>query len=325
MILLRGALAPLFYCCMSNLVRAHIALFLVNAIYGANHVVAKGVMPDHLTPSVFIFLRATGATALFWLMKTLFVKEKVATKDLILLAACGLFGVAVNQLFFFHGLSLTSPVNTGIIMTINPILVVVFSYFLLKEALTWRRSIGIIVGATGAILLTLNAGTGSGDSLLGDIFIFINATSYALYLVLVKPLMQKYRPLTVITYVFSFGLTFVMLYPPTISELIVTDFHAIPANIIYIILFVIIGVTFVTYLLTVYGLKYVSPSVSSAYIYIQPAMVIFFAYALSAAGIVDDYTDTITWKKAGYMLLIFSGVYLTSSGTFYKRSGGAAG
>jgi drug/metabolite transporter (DMT)-like permease len=116
-----------------------------------------------------------------------------------------------------------------------------------------------------------------------------------------------------------------MLYPPTISELIVTDFHAIPANIIYIILFVIIGVTFLTYLFTVYGLKYVSPSVSSAYIYIQPVMVIFFAYVLSATGIVDDYTDTITWKKAGYMLLIFAGVYLTSSSSFYKRSGDTTG
>lgn len=308
-----------------NLFKAHLALLMVNALYGANHVVAKGVMPDHLTPSVFIFLRAMGATALFWLMKILFVKEKVAAKDLILLAACGLFGVAVNQLFFFHGLSLTSPVNTGIIMTINPILVVVFSYFLLKEAINWRRSIGIMLGAIGAILLTLNAGTGSGDSLLGDLFIFINATSYALYLVLVKPLMRKYRPLTVITYVFSFGLTFVILYPPTLSELFVTNFTTIPAKIIFIILFVIIGVTFMTYLLTVFGLKYVSPSVSSAYIYIQPAMVVFFAYTLSVIGIADDYTDTITWEKVGYMLLIFTGVYLTSSSSFYKRSGDTAG
>ena len=304
---------------MSNLVRANIALFIVNALYGANHVVAKGVMPEYLTPSVFIFLRAAGATVLFWLVKFFFVRERVERKDLFLLATCGLFGVTVNQLFFFHGLSMTSSINSGIIMTINPILVVILSYFVLKESITWRKSVGIALGATGAILLTLTAGTGSGDSSIGDLFIFINAASYAVYLVLVKPLMKKYAPLTVITYVFSFGLTYIMLYPPTLMELSVTDFSTIPMDKVYVILFVIIGVTFLTYLLTVYGLKYVSPAVSSAYIYLQPVLVMFFAVVLSAIGLVDDYTNTITYEKIAYMLLIFTGVYITSSSSFLKK------
>lgn len=303
----------------SNLLRAHLALFMVNALYGANHVLAKGVMPDFLSPNVFIFLRAAGAASLFWIVKLLFVKERVQRKDLILLAVCGLFGVAVNQLFFFHGLSLTSSINSGIIMTINPILVVILSFFLLKESISLKRMIGILMGAIGAILLTLTAGTGTGDSSLGDLFIFFNASSYALYLVLVKPLMKKYAPLTVITYVFSFGLTYVTFYPPTLRELSVTDFSIIPMNIIYIIIFVVVGVTFLTYLLTVYGLKYVSPSVSSAYIYLQPVLVMFFAVIFSAIGIAEDYTNTITYEKVGYMLLIFVGVYITSSTSFKKK------
>lgn len=295
------------------------ALFFVNALYGANHVVAKGVMPNYLTPSTFIFLRAAGATVLFWIMKFLFVKEKVERKDLLLLAACGLFGVTVNQLFFFHGLSLTSPVNTGIIMTINPILVVILSYFILKESITWRKSLGIGLGATGAILLTLTAGTGSGDSSLGDLFVFINAISYALYLVLVKPLMKKYAPLTVITYVFTFGVTFIMMYPPTLMELSNTDFSVIPTDKIYVIIYVIVGVTFLAYLLTVFGLKQLSPSVSSAYIYLQPVLVMFFAFVFGALGVTDDYTNTISMEKILYMLLIFAGVALTSSSSFLRR------
>lgn len=307
---------------MSKLLRAHLAIFLVNAIYGANHVVAKGVMPNHLTPSVFIFLRATGATILFWIVKLIFVKEKVAKKDLLRMAACGMFGVTINQLFFFHGLSLTSSINTGIIMTINPIMVVILSYFVLKEAITWQRFIGISIGATGAILLTLTAGTGSGDSALGDLFIFINAASYAIYLVLVKPLMAKYKPLTVITYVFSFGMTFVMCYPATIPELIDTNFSAIPMDKVYIIIFVIVAVTFLTYLLTVYGLKHLSPAISSAYIYLQPVLVMLFAVVLGSIGIADDYTGTITWEKVGYMLLIFLGVFLTSYKGFLRKQRG---
>ncbi|MFT6246473.1 MAG: drug/metabolite transporter (DMT)-like permease [Salibacteraceae bacterium] len=304
---------------MSKVLKAHIALFSVNALYGANHVIAKGVMPDYLTPSVFIFLRASGATLLFWIFKIIFVREKVQRKDLFLMALCGLFGVAMNQLFFFHGLSLTSPVNTGIIMTINPILVVILSFFFLKEAITLRRSVGILIGASGAILLTLTAGTGAGDSALGDLFIFINAASYGFYLVLVKPLMKKYRPLTVITYVFSFGFILVMLYPPTLMELSVTNFSRIPMNTVFVIIYVVVGVTFLAYLLTVFGLKHVSPSVSSAYIYLQPVLVMLFAVVLSAVGMAEDYTGTITVEKIMYMLLIFIGVYITSSSSFTKK------
>lgn len=305
---------------MSKVLKAHIALFSVNALYGANHVIAKGVMPDYLTPSVFIFLRASGATLLFWIFKIIFVREKVQRKDLSLMALCGLFGVAMNQLFFFHGLSLTSPVNTGIIMTINPILVVVLSFFILKEAITLRRSVGILIGATGAVLLTLTAGTGIGDSSLGDFFIFINAASYALYLVLVKPLMGKYKPLTVITYVFSFGFIFVMLYPPTFMELSITNFSRIPMSMVFVIIYVVVGVTFLAYLLTVFGLKHVSPSATSAYIYLQPVLVMLFAVGLSALGMAEDYTGTITSEKIMYMILIFIGVYITSSKSFKKES-----
>ena len=201
-------------------------------------------------------------------------------------------------------------------MTVNPILVVILSFFLLKEAITWRKSVGIVLGATGAILLTLTAGTGSGDSMLGDLFLFINAVSYAIYLVIAKPLMKKYKPLTVITYVFTFGTLFILLYPPTLSELSQTDFTAITTNVAIKIAYVVIGVTFFTYLLTMYGLKHLSPSVSSAYIYLQPVLVLFFAFTLSSMGIADDYTDTITWEKMTYMVVIFAGVYITSSSSF---------
>lgn len=302
-----------------QLLKAHLAVLMVNALYGANHVVAKGVMPTFLSPSVFILMRVAGAVTLFWIVLSFLPKEKIAKKDLGRMAICGLFGVSVNQLFFFYGLNLSSSINAGIIMTINPIIVVLLSYLLLKEGITAKKSIGIGIGAIGAVLLTLTAGTGSGDSILGDTFLFINAVSYGVYLVVVKPLMQKYKPLTVITYVFSFGLIYVLLFPPTIIHLMDTDFGAIPSDVWIKIAYVIIGVTFFTYLLTVYGLKTLSPSVSSAYIYLQPVLVIFFAILLSYLGVADDYTNTITLEKIVYMLLIFMGVYITSSGKLLKR------
>ncbi|TNE75685.1 MAG: DMT family transporter [Bacteroidetes bacterium] len=299
--------------------KAHFALFLVNALYGASHVIAKGVMPAYLSPNVFILLRVSGATLLFWLILFSRKNLRIEKKDIPLFALCGLFGVAINQLFFFHGLNLSSSINSGIIMTVNPILVVILSYFIIKEKITLRKSLGILLGATGAVLLTLAGGTGKGDSLLGDMFLFINAASYAIYLVIAKPLMQRYSPLKVITWVFTFGLFYVLLFPPTLTDLSSAQFETIPQDVWIKIVYVIVGVTFMTYLLTMYGLKYLSPSVSSAYIYLQPVLVIFFAVFFSAVGIAEDYTDTITLEKLAYMLLIFTGVYLTSSSSFMQK------
>lgn len=295
-----------------KIVNAHLALLFVNVLYGASHVLAKGVMPQFLSPNVFILFRVLGATLLFWLILSFIGREKIDKADYPRLIACGLFGVAINQLFFFHGLNLSSAFNSGIIMALNPIMVAILSFFLLKERLTLLRTFGIALGATGAILLTLKGATGKGDSSLGDLFLFINSLSYAIYLVIVKPLMQRYKPITVITWVFTFGLGFVLLFPPTLPQFIATNYSGFTSEIILKICYVIVGVTFLTYLLTMFGLKYLSPTVSSSYIYTQPVTVILFAWLFAILNWSEDYTGTITFEKIGYMLIIFTGVYITS-------------
>lgn len=300
--------------------KAHLALFSVNAFYGANHILAKGVMPTYLTPNVFIAMRAVGSALLFWLVKLVLVKEKIARKDVLRMAICGIFGVANNQLFFFHGLNLSSSINAGIIMTLNPIMVAILAFIFLKESLSLQKVTGIGIGATGAILLTLTVGSGSGDSMLGDLFLFINALSYGVYLILVKPLMSKYKPITVITYVFTFGSMYVLLFPPTLIDLQTTNFSTIPLNVWAKILFVIVFVTFLVYLLTVYALKSLSASVSSTYIYLQPVMVLFFTVIFAYWGFAESNTASISWEKMAYMLIIFLGVFLVIRPGIFKHT-----
>ena len=292
--------------------KAHGALVLVNLLYAASHLIAKDVMPTYLTPNVFILLRVSGACLLFWLLFRVFSYEKVDVKDFLLLAICGLFGVAINQLFFFHGLNNTSAINAGIIMAFNPIMVVVLAYFILKDQLHYRQIIGIVIGATGAILLTINSFHTDSSSFKGDLFLVINSFSYALYLIAAKPLMAKYRPLTVITWVFTFGLFFVMCFPPVISDALSTNFTVIPLPIVGVIVYVIVGVTFLTYLLTMYGLKYVGPTVSSTYIYLQPIMVIVFTALFTYFDWTNNVSSSISFLKMTLMLLIFIGVYFAN-------------
>jgi len=179
----------------TQILNAHLAMLLVNVLYGANHVLAKGVMPRYLDPNTFILLRVFGATLLFWLLLSFQKRKPIERKDYWRFGAAGLFGVAVNQLFFFHGLNLSSAFNAGIIMALNPMMVVVLSAILMKEKLKFQGYFGIAIGALGAILLTISSGNLPGSSSIGDLYLLINAFSYAIYLVLSKPLLLKYSPI----------------------------------------------------------------------------------------------------------------------------------
>ena len=156
---------------------AHLALLVANLIYAINYSFAKDVMPTFILPSGFILLRVIGALFLFALTYFLFLKEKVAKKDIFRLAICGIFGVAINQLLFFEGLNLTTPINAAIIMTTNPILVIIMSFLIIKEKITFRKGLGILLGIIGASSLILKGGDISLDAnmQLGNLFVFINA------------------------------------------------------------------------------------------------------------------------------------------------------
>lgn len=282
----------------------HGALTLVGLIYGANYVIAKGVMPNYLTPNAFIMIRASVATLLFWLFHWFTSKEKVQHKrDYILFAKCAVFGVMANQLIFFNGLNLGSPVNASIIMTMNPIIVLLLSYWILKEGITKMKVIGILIGATGAILLVARKEISfDNNSFLGDIFILLNATFYGIYLILVRPLMQRYEAITVIKWVFLFGT--LMIIPFGLYPLTETNFTTFTPAVWGAIAYVILGTTFLAYLLNAMALKFVSSTTVGYYIYLQPVFATFIAVSLG----MEDFR----WEKALFALMIFFGVYLVS-------------
>lgn len=288
---------------------AHLALLAVNLIYGSSHFIAKEVMPDYLKPNTFILFRVGGAAILFWTLRY-FIREKVARKDLGRIALVGFFGVALNMLLFFQGLSITSPIDSAIIMVTSPVIVTLLSIFILKSKLTLNKGLGISLGLIGAILLiSLSGGKDTGSSLEGNLLIMANATSYSLYLVLVKPLLSKYKPLTVITYMFSFA--FFMVLPFGISD--VQDFSFdFPLVVMLSIAFIILFTTFCTYLFNVFAVKVLSPTISSSYIYLQPVFAMLIGFGISLYNTESNYAASITWEKLGYTLLIFVGVYLTS-------------
>lgn len=293
---------------MSPVLKSHLALLIVNLMYGANYVIAKGLMPTIIGPNGFIWLRVAGATAIFWLIFNKYLK-KIERRDWFRLIVAALFGVTINQLFFFNGLSRTSPVNAAVIMTTTPIIVLILSFIILKDRLRIWQIIGVIIGGIGAILFTLNGQNSEFATSEGDLFIFINAFSYSIYLILVKPLMARYNAITVITIVFSIGLFFVSLWPFSIMEFSQINSSELSIENLLRIIFVVVCVTVLPYALNVYAMKTLSPAVTSVYIYLQPILAAGFVYLFYLIG-KEDYTADFNWLKTLFTLLIFLGVYL---------------
>jgi len=283
---------------------AHLAVLGANVIFGLNYVIAKGIMPNWLEPRAIIVLRVVGATAVFWLADLLGKATTVNRKDMQRMFVAAFFGVALNQIMFFEGLNLTTPINASIIMVGTPIFVLVMSHFIIGEKITPVKSLGIALGFAGAAFLILRKGhlSLSGHTSLGNLLVFINASSYGLFLVLVKPLMYKYPPLTVMKWVFTFGLLFVI--PVSWQQIATADFGAIPFKIWLSITYVIVFTTILAYFLNNYSLKRISPAANSSYIYSQPVIASLVALA---AG-----KDRITGNEIVAMLLIFAGVFIVN-------------
>jgi len=292
--------------------KVHLALLAVNLIYGANYSIAKIALPQYVKPFAFIVLRVGPAVCFYFLLQFLISREKVAWKDIPKLALCGLFGVAINQICFFVGLSQTTEINAALIMITSPILVLIVGAISGREHINVVKVIGIILGALGAMLLLKGKGSlfsFNSSTIKGDTFIFINAVSYSIYLVMVKKLMTKYSPITVISYVFLFGLIPVLFMGW--NSLMEVDWAHMPALAWWSIAYVIIATTFFAYLLNIFALRHVNASLVGIYIYSQPIFAAFIAIAVQHKA--------FEWHTVMAALIIFLGVFLVNDPMILKR------
>jgi drug/metabolite transporter (DMT)-like permease len=283
---------------------AHIALLAANVIYGINYSVAKAVMPDYIKPLALVSLRSLLAAILFWLTSLFMPREKVSRKDLLYLFGCSFFGVVINQIFFLAGLNLTSPINSSIIISTNPIFAFVFAAFILREKITLLKGSGLAIGLAGVLILILQNGTpdiGS-STFIGDIITLINTISWAFYTVIIKKMLEKYHPVTVMKWTFLFGM--LTTVPAGYTQWSIMEWSAIPFKAYLGIAFVVIFATYLGYLLISFGLRRLSPTIVSTYTYIQPVIA---AYLASIMG--QDHIDFVMIFSA---LLIFAGVFVVS-------------
>lgn len=283
---------------------AHLALLSANIIYGLNFSIAKAVMPDSIKPLAFVSFRSLITAGLFWFTGLFMPKEKVSRRDLIYLFGCSFLGVVLNQILFLAGLNLTTPINSSIILSINPIAAFVFAAIILNERISLIRGAGLAVGLSGILLLILHEGRpdfGS-STFVGNIFALVSTISWALYTVIIKRMLEKYHPVTVMKWTFFFGM--LTNIPAGYGEWSTTSWSSITVNAWLSIGFVVIFSTYLGYLLISFGLKRLSPTIVSSYAYTQPVVAALIASLIGQ--------DSINLIKIFSAALIFTGVFLVS-------------
>ncbi|OFY71472.1 MAG: hypothetical protein A3G23_11185 [Bacteroidetes bacterium RIFCSPLOWO2_12_FULL_37_12] len=289
----------------------HFTQFFINLIYGIHYIIGP-IAIKGFGPLGVVSFRVFFTTILLGIIQKYIIREKVTSlKDYGHLALCGLFGVSINMECFFLGLAKTTAINASLLMIVTPIFVLIISGLFAREKITFLKLAGILMGASGAFLLMGGKNFQfSGETLTGDIFIIVNAISYAIFLVIVKPLTKKYNSFTISFWMFVFGS--VINVPVGLIDLIPIIQHGglslIRTEMIWSLVFVIVFVTLINYVLTAWTLQKLSSSVVGSYIYLQPVIATFLAIWLG--------TDQLTLVKCASGLLIFGGVFLVN-----KRNG----
>ena len=299
---------------MKGNIRAHAAVIGANLLFGTSYSVVKMITPAYIPALALNAFRVITAILLFSLGYLLRPgRAWPEKKDIPRLIICALTGIVFNQLLFIKGVSLTSPIHSALLSLATPLFITGIAAWLLRETFTLFKALGLLLGLSGAALLIMLKATPGAmqNSLEGDTMVLLNAISYSFYLVLIKPLMAKYQGVDILRWLFLMGA--IIILPIGVPPLIQTDYSTwswVQWNALF---FIGIGITFLAYLLNLYGIIRIGAAATGSYIYTQPVFAAIIASLF--------YGEKLSGMQLIAAILIFSGVYLAN----YKKSVRALG
>lgn len=289
--------------------KAHFALLFTNIFFAVNYTAVKYLINHELVKPFGLNLLRVGTSAILLWVLYIFkpVKSVIYKKDLGRFFLCALTGIAINQLLFIKGLSLTYSIHASLLMLTTPILITFFAAWVLKERLNKYKFAGLLMGIAGAaVLISARNTSGNGTQVLtGDVLIIINAISYTIYFVLVRPLMNKYDPITVIRMIFTMGLF--MIFPFCWQQFTEIPWHAYNTTAYILLTSIVIAGTFLAYIFNVFGIKILGASIAGTYIYSQPVFAAIIAIIFLG--------EELSFYKIIAAIFIFAGVYLANKTT----------
>jgi len=294
---------------LSIKVKAHLGLAGTNLFFAANYTIVKYFTNhQYAGPFGLNIIRIGGSLVLFWII-VIFgsSKERITRSEIVPYVLCALTAIALNQMLFIKGLSLTFSIHASLLTLLTPILITIIAARVLKERLTIEKSAGLLLGASGALLLIATREPSAvGDNVVyGDFLVLLSAVAYTFYFILVKPFMEKYSAIHVMRWVFTFG--FFLILPLSAAQFSQIRWDLFTAKDWWLLFFLTVPGTFLAYIFNAYGIKKLSASVAGAYIYSQP----LFAVAIAMIFL----KEKLSVEKVIAAALIFTGVYLSNRKT----------
>lgn len=283
--------------------QGHIALLCSSVFFGLNFVISKEVLMV-ISPVGLNALRFLAGALAFWFISLFIKQEKVSRRDLLILLGGSALGLMLNQILFVQGLSRTSAINASIISTTVPMLTMIFSAMILKEPISWMKILGVFIGGVGAVFLVVSSihGFDKDSSLLGDLLCLASGAAYSLFLVITKPISQRYSPVTVMKWMFLFAV--VLIIPFSMNSITSIDYARLDTQHLLSLGFVLIFATIIPYFLIPVAQKRLRPTTQAMYNYVLPIV----ATALA----VYTGTGTLTITKVIASILVFLGVYIVT-------------
>lgn len=284
---------------------AHLSMFGACAFWGLMAPIGKDAMTHGLTGIDMVTFRVCGAALLFWLTSFFTPREHVSRRDLMLLPLAGLFGLVTNQCCYTIGLSITTPVNASIVTTSMPIFAMILAALILKEPITGRKAIGVLMGCSGALILILTSAATTdakvGD-IRGDLLCLFAQFSFALYLALFSPLVRRYSVFTINKWMFLWAAVFILPFSwPHVAAIRWAD---VPVRTWWETGYIIFVATYLSYILTMVGQRTLRPTVVSIYNYVQPLVSVIVSVAVGMAVFRPSHALAV--------VLVFSGVWLVT-------------
>lgn len=278
-------------------------MFCAGAFWGLMAPVGKDAMLHGIDGIDLVSFRVLGGAILFWLTSLFTAKEHVPLKDILKFAVAGIFALVFNQCSYTIGLNMTSPSNSSIMTTSMPIFAMILSFLILKEPITLKKAGGVLLGCTGAvIIITTSATSGNAKvgNIWGDLLCMSAQLSFALYLALFKPLVQKYSLFTINKWMFTWSS--IMIWPFTATHVAAIDFAHVPMSTWWEVGYVIFFGTYLGYICMMIGQKTLRPTVVSVYNYVQPLVSVSVSVIVGLA--------VFKGAQAIAAVLVFSGVWL---------------
>lgn len=285
----------------------HLAAFVCYLIFGFNIVACREIALSGLVPPLCVFcFRALGAATLFWLFSLLKPMEKVELKDLLKIFFASMLGLFLTQMSFLIAIKMTTPMDTAVVASLTPIFTMFMAAIFVKEPITLKKVVGVLISFAGVIFLIYNsvfASNGvSSSSFLGIFLIVLNALFFSSYLGIFRPVIVKYSVVTFMKWMFTFSA--LVSIPLGMSNLVSLPYAQFSSKLILLILWVVVFSTFLAYLLISYAQKQIRPTLVSLYSYVQPIVASGLSVYLGM--------DVLTWEKVLAAILVFVGVAIVN-------------